>query len=469
MEYWYDEQLRRYLLQFMRIFGGFQVKEGKRDGVEYYNKVPVRYADMSRMVSHLLRKGSENLVGSTPFISCSISSLLIARDRAADPLLVDKVQISERQFDQSTQQYRSSTEEDKFPGNLYTTDRYMPVPYNLTMNVDIWSGNTDQKLQLLEQILILFNPSLVLQSSTNPLDWTSLFEVELTDIQWSNRSMPAGVDETIDIATLTFTLPIWLNPPAKVKRQKIINTIVTNIADTSSIKDLGYDQDIYDFFRSLDQELQIHTISPNNYMVEVVGSEATLYRDNGTVLSNWNDLLEVLSPQGSLGTAGTEAVDLDDIPLTAGSTIQLNLSNDVSSTDELVTGTVVRNTIDSTKLIFTLDSDTLPSNTLPDLTRIVNPVNSYPGDGNLPVATTGQRYLLTEEIQGNNWGITAQVNDIIEYNGTTWYVAFDSGSQTDNKHYVKNSYTNKQYKWEDAQWTSSHEGIYNPGYWILNV
>ena len=127
MEYWYDEQLRRYLLQFMRIFGGFQVKEGKRDGVEYYNKVPVRYADMSRMVSHLLRKGSENLVGSTPFISCSISSLLIARDRAADPLLVDKVQISERQFDQSTQQYRSSTEEDKFPGNLYTTDRYMPV------------------------------------------------------------------------------------------------------------------------------------------------------------------------------------------------------------------------------------------------------------------------------------------------------------------------------------------------------
>ena len=52
------------------------------------------------------------------------------------------------------------------------------------MNIDIWSGNTDQKLQLLEQVLILFNPSIQLQQNQNPLDWTSLYEVELTDIQW---------------------------------------------------------------------------------------------------------------------------------------------------------------------------------------------------------------------------------------------------------------------------------------------
>ena len=469
MDYWYDEQLRRYLLQFMRVFGGFQVKEGSRDGVEYYNKVPVRYADMNRMVAHILKKGSENMINGTPFISCSISSLLIARDRAADPLLVDKVQVSERQFDTSTNNYVNQTEDNKYPGNLYTTDRYMPVPYNLTMNVDVWSGNTDQKLQLLEQILILFNPSLVLQSSSNPLDWTSLFEVELTDIQWSNRSMPMGVDETIDIATLTFTLPIWLNPPAKVKRQKIINTIVTNITDTSSINDLGYDEDIYDFFRTLDKQFQLHTISPNNYRVEIVDSEATLYKDNGTVLANWNDLLEVLSPQGSSGTAGTQSVDLEDIPLTPGSTIQLNLSNDIHSTDQFITGSVVRHTIDSTKLIFTIDPDTLPSNTLTDLTRIVDPTSSHPGDGNLSSPAIGQRYLLTNETQGNAWGIIANTNDIIEYDGTQWVVAFDSQNQTDSMHYVKNTYTNKQYKWENAQWTSSHEGIYNPGYWILNV
>jgi len=94
LDYWYDAQLRRYLLQFMRIFSGFKVSEGVRNGSTYYNKVPVRYADMQRMVAHILTKGSENLVNSTPFISCNIQSLLIARDRAQDPMLVSKVQVA---------------------------------------------------------------------------------------------------------------------------------------------------------------------------------------------------------------------------------------------------------------------------------------------------------------------------------------------------------------------------------------
>jgi hypothetical protein len=169
MDYFYDAQLRRYLLQFMRIFSGFQVAEGVRNGTTHYNKVPVRYADMQRMVAHILTKGSENMVNSTPFLACNVTSLLVARDRTQDPMLVSKVQVAERQFDTGSASYGS----EKFPGNLYTTDRYMPVPYNLTMNVDVWSGNTDQKLQLLEQILILFNPSIQLQQGDNPLDWTS--------------------------------------------------------------------------------------------------------------------------------------------------------------------------------------------------------------------------------------------------------------------------------------------------------
>lgn len=468
LDYWYDAQIRRYLLQFMRVFSGFQVAEGTRNGTVYYNKIPVRYADMNRMVSHVIRKGSENLVGSTPFMSCSIQSLLIARDRTQDPYFVNKVQVAERQFDPSSGAYSTTEESQSFPGNLYTTDRYMPVPYNLTMNVDLWSSNTDQKLQILEQLLILFNPSLVLQSSSNPLDWTSLFEVELTDVQWSNRSVPAGVDETIDVATLTFTLPIWLSPPAKVKRQKIINTIVTNIYETDNIEDLGYDQDIFDFFRSVDEESQLHVITPNNYKVEVIGTVATLYKDNGDTLANWNDLLEVLAPQGSQGSLSDQSIDIDDIPLTTGSTLQLNISNNVDSDDNLITGIIVRNSVDPSKLVFTLDTDTLPSNTLSGVDRIINPNANVPGDGNLAIAQSGQRYLLIEEISNPVWGITASADDIIQYDGTSWVVVFDA-SNTESTQYVTNTYTSKQYKWENSQWTSTYEGIYNPGFWRINV
>ena len=55
----------------------------------------------------------------------------------------------------------------------------MPTPYTLSMKADIWTSNTDQKLQLLEQILVLFNPALEIQTTDNYIDWTSLSVVYL--------------------------------------------------------------------------------------------------------------------------------------------------------------------------------------------------------------------------------------------------------------------------------------------------
>ena len=37
------------------------------------------------------------------------------------------------------------------------------------------------------------------------------------------------MNEQIDIASLTFQLPIWLNPPAKIKKQEIVEQIVADI------------------------------------------------------------------------------------------------------------------------------------------------------------------------------------------------------------------------------------------------
>ena len=44
--HFYDNQIRRYILQFVRMFSGFTVKTGskKNDGVtDYYIRVPSRY------------------------------------------------------------------------------------------------------------------------------------------------------------------------------------------------------------------------------------------------------------------------------------------------------------------------------------------------------------------------------------------------------------------------------------------
>jgi len=440
LDYWYDEQIKRYLLQLVRVFSNFSVKEYTSSGVNY-NRVPCRYADASRMVSLILKNNSENTLNNVPQITVGVQTLQPARDRAQDPFLQDVQQVAEREWDAQSGVYTSEQ------GNLYTTKRYMPVPYNLTIQVDIWTSNTDTKLQLLEQILVLFNPSIQLQSNDNPLDWSSVFEVEMTDIQWSSRSLPQGVDEQLDIATLTFAVPIWISPPAKVQRQKIIQQIVNDIYNTKSIADLGYDQAYYDFFGSLQEDSQI-IVSPGDFNVAVDGNSATLVKASGTPLV-WQDLIEM---QG----------ELSDV-----SRLELNISSDITERDVIVTGRVDPNPIDPTKLIFNLDTETLPSNTLNDVNKIIDPRASRPDNG-LPSAATGQRYLITENISVDytEWGIDAAANDIIEFNGTDWIITFNS-TAIDEQEWVTNIFTSQQYRWTGEEWISSWQGTYNPGFWRL--
>ena len=155
--------------------------------------------------------------------------------------------------------------------------------------------------------------------------------------------------------------------------------------------------------------------------------------------------------------------------LKATSRLELNLSNDMDDISQLVIGTVVANPLDETSLIFNVDSDTLPSDTLSDITKIINPQSSRPSNGLDPQAL-GQRYLITENIVPTfaEWGgINASANDIIEYDGNQWSIVFDSSNVSDVA-YVTNSYTNAQYKWTKATgWISSWEGEYNGGYWRL--
>jgi general stress protein 26 len=442
LDYWYDEQLKRYLIQLIRVFSNFRVEENTEKG-KHYNRVPARYGDMSRMVASILRNNSENVINSAPFITVTIGSLQIARDRTFDPFLVDTTQVAEREYNQETDSYGT------VQGNLYTTQRYMPVPYNLTINVDIWTTNTDTKMQIMEQILILFNPTLQLSQNDNPLDWTNIFELELTDITWSSRAIPAGVDEQLDIATMVFAVPIWLSPPAKVKRQSIIQQIQTDIHSVDSIEDLGFNEGYYDFFKDIADTAEV-TVTPNDYYVQIAGATAILI-DNASITKKWADLIEM---QGEL---------------TSSSKLKLNISNDTDSTLNMITGTIASLSGNDSTLVFTLDTDTLPSNTLTNVDKIIDARANYPGDGSLAAATTGQRYLITEDISITgypNWGVDAQANDIIEYNGTTWSVVFDASTITDN-HYITNTNTTKQYRWHQNSWISSYEGIYNPGYWSL--
>ena len=144
MDHFYDGQVRRYLTQLVRMFSGFQYADSKNQKVT----VPVMYGDITRQVGSILRDNSENKIPSAPRMGVYVNGLEMDRTRTSDSSYVNKVNIRERAYDATGAEYLNTE------GKNYTVERLMPTPYNLTINVDVRTTNTDQKLQVIEQILM---------------------------------------------------------------------------------------------------------------------------------------------------------------------------------------------------------------------------------------------------------------------------------------------------------------------------
>ena len=454
VQYAYDGQIRRFVTQFIRIVSNFQVEFGQAaDGQKHLQTVPVYYGDVSRQAAMILRGNSENTLSAVPAMATYISAFTYDRDRVLNPYFEGTMQIREQIFDQDSQQYTGSQD------GLYTVERLMPAPYKLTMKLDIWTSNTEQKHQLIEQITPLFNPGLEIQNSENYVDWGSLSVVLLTNVDYTNRSVPTmGDDSAIDIATLTFEMPIWISLPAKVKKMGVVAEIVASIYESSG--DLSPD-----VVSSLQGLVSQQRYTPLGYELLYLGNTLTLYQ-NGA-----NDT-------GS-DVVGKKAqwINLANIygKLTNGiSQVRLRF-NHKDGAHEIV-GTVAYDPTDPTNLLFTPIAPTLPANTLPAVTAIIDPQNVKVNDSILnPAVNT--RYLILNAIGGaysesaiawagtTGTNLIANANDIIQWNGSYWTVVFDSRSS--DVEYVTNLTTTVQYVWDGVSWSKSYEGLYKAGQWSL--
>ena len=464
MDYFYDGQVRRYLTQFIQIMSNFAYKDAKGQLV----RVPVRYGDMTRQVSQILKKNSENTIPSAPFVACYIKDLQYDLTRLQDPTFISKVQIRERVFDEENNEYLNTQ------GNNYTVERIMPSPYKITFSADIWSTNTEQKLQIWEQLVVFFNPSFEIQTTDNYIDWTSLSTITLENQTWSSRTVPQGVNEDIDIMTMTFTAPIWITPPAKVKKLGIITKIISNIfAETAkgTINTEYNTAGAAEMFGNISPDAMI-TITPGNFDLLVLNNIARLIHNNGL-----GDSIDVANPENS--AAWTKLLDLYPGKFRAGlSQIRFTqpAGNDIIAYISL-------DPSDEFAMVLNIDPDTVPGNTVISgrgtVDAVINPETFSPTG-----IVAGTRYLILEDININihfndpgyngpvAWKNTdlsdfqAHGNDIIEWDGSAWSIVFDSTVIADVT-YITNSYTGTQYKWVDGAWNKSYEGIYEARLWRL--
>jgi hypothetical protein len=430
--FFYDEQIRRYILQFLRIFSDFSIEmPPDENGLRVQKRVPVRYGDISRMVAQILKENSENVTLSAPAMAGYITDISLANDRRQDPMNVTPVRAIERTYNTQTGLYETTQ------GNRYTVERYMPVPYNMTMNLDIWTTNTTDKFQLWEQIMVVFPPSVQIQISDNPLDWSAITEIELTDMNFSSRGVPQGSVSANDFSTFTFKVPIWINPPAKVKQQTLIEQIVTSVysTDVSNINTDGIFDPIGSVFNDISQVI----ISPGNYRIDVSAIDATTSRVE--LLDEYGASDPTLAWESLFAAYGT----IDPVR----TTLTLKTDDDIEDTLGDILGTLEVSDTEQNVATFVVDADTLPTTI---------------GSGAVGEA------LIAENAQGNNpWGnVTAYENDIIEYNGSDWFVSFSASTVTAPQ-YVMNASDSQHYKFDGDQWVFTYLATFNPGYWRVSL
>lgn len=249
-------------------------------------------------------------------------------------------------------------------------------------------------------------------------------------------------------------MPIWISTSSKLKKLGVIEKVIASIFSGNAIQDMA------------DDDLLLGTrqkITPYGYKVLLIGNTLQLL-PNASAFNPPNTDLDNPTPPNTdlywpslLNVYGAYRPGIS----------QIWLQNPYMDTD--IVGTIVVDPTDARYLIYNIDVDTLPQNTLDPVNAVINPQLQGPNAG-LPGPIPGIRYLIVEDIGEEGvstiaWGnLVAKANDIIQFTGTEWIVSFEAAAAT-TVEYVTNMTTNIQYRYvdEEGQWMKSYEGWYQSG------
>ncbi len=141
-EYYYHEILRRTIISFGTLFNGIEIKHDDSDGdVSSVIKVPLAYGPTQKFLARLQQSPDLNKATqiSLPRMSFEFVGLQYDGSRKVT----------------TTQTFKSETV------GIATAIRktYMPVPYNMSFELAVFTKLNDDMLQIVEQILPYFQPA----------------------------------------------------------------------------------------------------------------------------------------------------------------------------------------------------------------------------------------------------------------------------------------------------------------------
>jgi hypothetical protein len=209
----YHGTIRRYVIMFGNLFNEIQVKRFDQNGNKIQTiNVPITYGPKSKMIER---------VQADPTLNRAISTTLPRMGFALDSMGYNP----SRKLNTATQFIkRSGTQPDQF------SSMYAPVPYDFQFSLSILTKNSEDGIQIVEQIVPFFTPDYTVTMKALPeLDLRLDVPIELGAVS-SDDSYEGGIEDKRVLSwDLSFTVKGYLFGP--ITRGKYITQADINFFD----------------------------------------------------------------------------------------------------------------------------------------------------------------------------------------------------------------------------------------------
>lgn len=205
------EQVKKYLGQVMRAFAGFQVQAGPESGGTIPTKaVPVVYGSMSRVVADVLNNRDFMANRSLPIMAVNMTGMDIDTEN------------QKNRYHSDDRAIRNPT-----TGETEVFSRMTGPALVMNIELSIYASSSSELFDLVEQILLVFNPKIAIQKSSDVYDSNYITDIVLNTIN-PEISYPMGTDNRTVLMTLGFSVPIRLSYPSGADGE-IIERIQANV------------------------------------------------------------------------------------------------------------------------------------------------------------------------------------------------------------------------------------------------